>query len=231
MRLTLLGCAAACALLSLPVQAQDEQPAGGPRIAEEKDSSLYVGLGLSRVETVFSNVSPAWNLDISAGMFLPKLTWLSGELDLAFTVNPGNNKGVEVVSSGGEPCVLPPTLLDPNGTPDGCDVSASLVAAPGTTVSQNELQMTNVGAFVVLRTPGRIYALGKYGYRYINASLPEIQKGDDQYGTAWTGGAGYRFGRTLSQLEIVYTDYSSQLEYWGLNFSYGFGASPDTAPP
>lgn len=230
MRLTLLGCAAACALLSSPLQAQDVQPAGGARMGEEKDSRLYVGLGLSRVETVFSNVSPAWNLDISAGTFIPKLTWLSAELDLSFTVNPGNNKGTEVVSSGGTPCTIPPTLLDPDGTPDGCDAGAVLTPAPGTTGSQNELQMTNIGAFAVARSPGPVYALGKYGYRYINASLPEIRHGDDQYGTAWTVGAGYRFGRSLSQLEIAFTDYSSQLEYWGVNFAYGFGASPDTAP-
>ena len=234
MRLAVLGpvvwCAACALVLGAPAAAQDEQPAGGPRIADERTASLYTGLGLSRVETVFSNVSPAWNLDVTAGMFVPKLTWLSGELDLSFTVNPGNNKGMEVVSSGGTPCTLPPTILDPDGTPNGCDAGAVFTPRPGTTATQNELQMTNIGAFAVLRTPGPVYALAKYGYRYINASLPEIQDGDDQQGTAWTAGAGYRFGRALSQIEFAYTDYSSQLEYWGLNFAYGFGASPDTAP-
>lgn len=229
MRLAALS--AACAVLaSLPVRAQDVQPAGGIRTGEERQSNLYVGLGFSRVSADFSNVSPAWNVDVSAGMFVPKITWISGELDLSFTVNPGNNQGTRVVSSGGEPCVIPPSMLDPDGTPDGCDAGAVVTAEPGTTLSQNELQMVNVGAFLALRSPGPVYVVGKYGYRYINCSLPEIQEGDDQQGTAWTAGAGYRFGRSLSQIELLYSDYSTQLESWGLTFSYGFGASPDTAP-
>jgi hypothetical protein len=72
-----------------------------------------------------------------------------------------------------------------------------------------------------------VYLVGKYGYRYINCSIDEIRNGDDQYGTAYTFGGGYRWGIGLSGLELAYTKYSSQLDYYGFNVAYGFGASPD----
>jgi hypothetical protein len=199
----------------------------GDRAPEEKNAVIYTGIGLSRVSADFSNLSNALNLDLAAGAHVPVLTWLAGEVDFSFTVAPGNNQGQRTVTTGGTPCTVPPTVLNPGGTPNGCDPSSATIADPRETRSQNDLQMTNLGLFAVLRTPGRLYVVGKYGYRYINCSIDEVQDGSDQDGTAYTFGGGYRWGVGLTGLELAYTKYSSQIDYIGFNLAYGFGASPD----
>jgi hypothetical protein len=199
----------------------------GDRPPEEKTAVLFTGIGLSQVTADFSNLSDAVNLDLAVGAHVPVLTWLSGEIDFSFTIAPGENQG-----PGGTvtttPCVVPPSMLDPDGTPNGCGVPMAS-PNPEATTSTNDLQMTNVGVFAALRTPGKVYVLGKYGYRYINCSIDEIQDGDDQAGTAYAAGAGYRFS-PLTGLELAYTKYSGQLDYWGFNVAYGFGASPEPKP-
>ena len=240
-------CAAALLAVSAPAAALDNDTRQDPQVLrqagetgapdsavpEERDAVIFAGIGLSKVRADFSNVSDAINLDLAAGAHVPVLTWLSGEIDFSFTVAPGNNHGVQTTMTG-TPCTVPPSPLDPNGTPDGCDPNATTpptaVLVPGTTRSENDLQMTNIGAFAALRTPGRFYVLGKYGYRYINCSLDEIQHGSDQDGWAWSYGAGWRWGVGLAGVELAYTRYSSQLEYVGLALAYGFGASPGAGP-
>lgn len=239
-------CAAVMAASAAPAVALDNETKPDPEVLqqsgekagdenatvpEERDAVVYLGLGGSKVHADFKNVSDAYNIDLVGGAHLPVLTWISGEIDFSFTVAPGNNRGLATRSStGGTPCIVPPGPLNPTGTPPGCDVNAQAIPLPGQTTSANDLQMTNIGAFVALKTPGRLYALGKYGYRYINCSIPEIQHGSDQDGTAYTYGLGYRFGVGLVGLEAAYTHYSSQLEYYGLSLAYGFGASPGPGP-
>jgi hypothetical protein len=77
--------------------------------------------------------------------------------------------------------------------------------------------------FAVLRSQGQFYAVGKLGYRFINSSIEEIQEGDDKSGTAYAGGGGYRWGKSLSGVELMYTKYSDQIDYIGFNVAYGFG--------
>jgi hypothetical protein len=221
-------CLAACALSPVPaLAAPEDMPT--PRAVEQGSAVLYTGLGLSRVSTDYSNLSDALNLGLFAGAQVPYLSWLSGEVDFSFTVAPGNNHGTRNVAvGGGTACTLPPSTLDPDGFPDGCD-AANTRPAPGTTASQNDLQMTNLAAFAVLRTPGRVFAVAKYGYRYLNTSIDEIDAGD-QTGTAYSVGAGWRWRAGLSKFEAAYTRYSEHLDYLTVGVAYGFGALPESGP-
>lgn len=219
-------CLAACALGPGAAMAAAD-PA--PKAVEIGNSALYTGLGLTRVSTDFENLSEALNLEAFAGVQVPYLSWLSGEVDFSFTVAPGNNHGTRNVSTAGTtPCTLPPSTVDPDGFPDGCD-AANTQAAPGTTASQNDLQMTNLGAFVVLRTPGKLFVMGKAGYRYLNTSIDEVER-DDQTGIAYSVGGGYRWRQGLSRFEAGYMKYSEHLDYLGIGIAYGFGTTPESGP-
>jgi hypothetical protein len=220
MRLSVLLISAA---MASPAMAAVPEPEG-PQPVEEKDAVLYGGLALSRVSADFSNLSDAYNMNIAAGGHLPWLTWLSGEAEFSFTIVPGNNNH-DGTSSTITPCTVPPSMLDPDGTPDGCGTEV-VTAVPGATASRNDLQMTNLGAFLVLRTPGRVYGVGRVGYRYLNTSIAEVED-DDEYGPAYGFGAGYRWRAGLSKFELMYTRYSEHLEYLGLGVVYGFGGSAD----
>lgn len=228
-RVILCCCACALALAPAPADAQGRPPEGMPISADESEAVLYTGLGLSWVTADFSNLSSALNLDLAVGAHVPRLRWLSGEIDLSFTVVPGENTGARTATTGATACVVPPSTLDPDGTPDGCGTDGVAVTEPGQTRSPNDLQMTNIGVFAAARTPGKVYALGKYGYRYINASIDELHD-NDRAGLAYTLGGGYRWGAGLSQLELAFTKYSSQIDYFGVNVAYGFGATPDSGP-
>lgn len=198
---------------------------------EERTARSFAVIGVSRMGSEFDNLEDAVNLDLSMG--LQVLGWLSVEGAAAITVAPGSNTGPRTVMSGGVPCTSPPTpVVDPDGTPDGCDPSATeppaVLAAPGSTASSNRLQTTILAVFAVVRTPGRFYGVGKYGYRTVFSSIPETQEGDNRTGTAWSAGLGYRWGVGLSSLELTHTKWSDQLDAVGLSLAYGFGASPGT---
>jgi hypothetical protein len=202
---------------TIPVNVRDEESAvqRGDAPEEERKAVLFATVGLSHVSSPFANVEDAVNMDVSlgAGLPWPYLDWFGAEIALAFTVVPGEYRGARPCEETG---ALPP--LSPG------EVAC---AAGFYTRSQNELQMTNLGAFGVLRTPGRFYALGKYGWRYIASSIDEIQEGDRD-GPAWAAGAGWRFGYgRLTGLELSYSDYSEQLEMVTLALTHGFGAAPD----
>jgi len=218
MRLSVLLISAA---LAAPAGAATPEPRG-PMPVEGRDAVLYGGLGLSLVSTEYSNLSDAVNLNLVAGAHLPWLTWVSGEVEFSFTVAPGDNTGTGTTRNV-TPCTVPPGMLDPDGTPDGCGEEV-VTAIPGAAATRNDLQMTNLGAFVVVRTPGRVYGVGRFGYCSVNSSVEEIQT-DDELGVGYTLGAGYRWREGLSKFEMVYTNYSSHLEYWTLGMVYGFGGS------
>jgi hypothetical protein len=225
----LLFSAGALAGAAAPVAAQHvpgsptPEPAG-PAPLEERTAVLYTAIGLHQVSTDFTNLSDALNMSVLAGAHLPWLTWLSGEAEFSFTVAPGNNHGGSALNNPGEACIVEPSMLDPDGTPDGCG-QATTTPVPGTTRSQNDLQMTNLGGFLAARTPGPVYALARYGYRHITSSIAEIQ--EDKTGPAYTVGAGYRWRAGLSKFELAYSHYSEHLDYLGLGVVYGFGASAE----
>lgn len=197
---------------------------------EERQARSFAVIGVSRMGSDIENLGDAFNLDVALGLQL--LGWLSVEGAAAITVAPGRNKGPRTVTTGPVPCTSPPVpVIDPDGTPDGCDPSATeppaVLAEPGNTASNNRLQTTILGVFAVVRTPGKFYGVGKYGYRTVFSSIPEIQDGDRD-GTAWSAGLGYRWGVGLSSLEVTHTKWSDHLDAVGLSLAYGFGASPGT---
>lgn len=206
------------------VQAHDEEAGIGTETPEDEEapreeSITYSGIGLSRVETPYENLEPATNLDLQLGIRVPAVRWISAEINFSFTIIPGENTNPG--GSGGSGLGSCPPL-DPF-----CDPGASDGSVPRETRSQNDLQMNNIGVFAVLRSPGRFYAMGKYGYRYVNTSIEEIQESDDKSGDAWAIGGGWRWSKGLSGIELVYCEYSSHLEYYGFNIAYGFGGKRD----
>ena len=214
--------AAPFALLALAgsAAAHADMPTGtapGAASQEEREAGSYFGVGLARATAGYDNVDPALNIDFALGWRLPVARWVSGELDASYTVFPGEYRGARRCETT-DPSPPPPLGTgDPGGTT--CESGKF-------TRSENGLQMTNVGVFAAIRSPGRLYGVGKFGYRIVNVSLPEIQDGDDTHGTAWTAGAGFRWSTGLAGAELTYTRVSDDIESVGVNIAYGFGASP-----
>ena len=199
---------------TIPVDGGDESPP-----EDDDDAVSYSGIGLTRVSTDFDNLKEAINLGGVIGIRVPTVNWIAAEINIDVTMIPGENTGPR---DPGTPNVCPPP---PTPQPPGCQGTP---AQQGTfTQSRNDLQMQNVGVFLVARSPGKYYATGKYGYRFINISIEEIQDGGDQSGSAYGAGVGYRWGKSLSGVELLYTKYSEQLDYLGFNIAYGFGAKRD----
>lgn len=193
----------------------DEGTDSEPPPEDDDGAVSYSGIGLSRVSSEFDNLKEAINLDFVIGIRVPTINWISAEINFSTTIIPGENQGARNCSTTGGSGGVP--LL-------GGGTSGSTSCAGGTfTRSGNDLQMNNIGVFAVLRSPGQFYAVGKLGYRFINSSIPEIQQGGDRTGTAYGAGGGYRWGRSLSGIEVLYTRYSDQLDYLGFNIAYGFG--------
>lgn len=182
---------------------------------EDDDNAVsYSSVGLTRVSADFDNLKEAINLDFGIGIRVPTINWISAEINFSQTIIPGENTGQPSSGLGGGGACG--GLLQPP-CPSGGGSQGN------NTRTSDDLGMTNLGVFAVLRSPGQFYAVGKLGYRYINSSIPEIQEGGDKSGTAYGAGIGYRWGKSLSGVEILYTKYSEQLDYLGFNIAYGFG--------
>ncbi|HUS24199.1 MAG TPA: outer membrane beta-barrel protein [Candidatus Binatia bacterium] len=184
-----------------------EGTTAAPPAEEEEMSTTYSGIGLSRISTSFSNVDPAINLDVAMGFRVPTVQWIGVELNLGFSMIPG--QVTETNSTTGTTCTPLEELLG-NCTP----------TSGATTSSQDDFQALNLGAYAVLRSPGRFYGMGKLGYRYLNTSLPELS--DDRSGTAWGIGFGYRWNKRGSYAELHYTRLSADLSAIGFELAYGF---------
>lgn len=212
-----------CLLVAGPALAQKDQTedlkvSNDPKpFKEEARAISYGGIGLSRVSADFQNVEDATNLELIVGLRVPYFSWISAEIDGSFTVLPGKN------GAGANCRTIPATPPPPLGTGQPARTECEAGRFTRTT---NEFQMSNIGLFGTVRTPGSLFLVGKYGYRLLNTSIPEIQESDDTDGTAWTAGAGFRWNQGLSGLELTYTDYSEDIDYYSLALAYGFGASP-----
>lgn len=188
----------------------DEGTESAPPPEDDDGAVSYSGIGLSRVKADFDNLKEAVNLDFALGIRIPTINFISAEIGFSTTIIPGENEGGQGGGFGGGGCggVLQPSC------PEGSQGRV--------TQTNDDLQMNNIGVFAVVRSPGRFYALGKLGYRYINTNIQEIQEGE-RSGTAYALGGGYRWGTGLSGVELIYMDYSEDLEYIGFNVAYGFG--------
>jgi hypothetical protein len=233
-RLIVLLAAAAIGLAGTPAAAQSEDerimregstPVGGtdtppPETEEEEldEQVFYSGMGISQVETDFTNLDKAFNLDVTLGFRIPTVKWLGIEIDIGQTIIPGENKTAEQsgLSGGGNECLINPSPLDPDGFPNGCSPSGS--AGSQETVSQDpdELQMQALGLSLALKSTGRFYVLGRYGYRYIATSIDELNV--NRGGTGFGAGVGYRWGKGLSGVELQYKQLSEEVDSIGLTF-------------
>ncbi|MGH8481416.1 MAG: hypothetical protein ACRES8_03040 [Nevskiaceae bacterium] len=208
--IAVLGLAAGAA----QAQSEDEQilqsdpPAAAqePRAQSREDDDyddedldeqvFYSGFGLSRAQTDFINLGEAVNLEAVLGFRIPTAPWFGIEIDIGQTLIPGENRP-EVQPSqncGG--------LLEP--------------PCPGATGDPDDLQMQALGVSAAFKTTGRFYLTGRYGYRYINTSIEEIN--EKRSGNGFGFGVGYRWGRGLSGVELSYKELSDDVESIGLVF-------------
>jgi hypothetical protein len=212
-----LALTAAVALLSGVAAAQQSEDekildsrSGGtdtpaPRSDDDEElSTTYSSIGLQKVHADFDNVKDAINLDITMiGFRIPTVPWFGVELNLGFTMAPGQ---IDRSSS---------------SSPTGCGGLLQPPCPAGSTAtSSTDFASTNIGAFAVMRSTGKFFAMGKAGYRYMNTSIDELQ--NDRSGTAWGAGVGYRWNRKGSYAEFGYTKWAEKINALGISISYSY---------
>jgi hypothetical protein len=178
-----------------------------PTATDEDTAVTYSGIGLSRVTPGFDNLKTATNLDFGLGLRVPTINWVSAEINFDFTLIPGSNTSSSSGGGGGCGGLLQP----PCGSGSGGKFTSS----------QDDFQMQNIGANIVLRNPGRFYGMARYGWRYLQTTVPEMDS--ERSGTAYALGLGYRWGKGLSGVEVGYNHYASDLYGYGFNIAYAFG--------
>ncbi len=173
---------------------------------EDLDEQVfYSGMGVGRVGTEYVNLGEAINLEGVIGFRIPTAPWFGLEIDLGQTIIPGENKPV----GSGTPISNCSGLNQSLGlcTPGGSDPA---------TFDPDDLAMQSLGLSLALKSTGRFYVTGKYGYRYILTSIDEIN--DNRSGNGFAAGVGYRWGRGLSGVELGYKQLAEDVESIGLTF-------------
>ncbi|MGH8431710.1 MAG: hypothetical protein ACREUF_15040, partial [Solimonas sp.] len=89
-----------------------------------------------------------------------------------------------------------------------------------TTASNDDFAMNGIGVFAVLRSPTRFFGTAKYGYRYAQSTLRELDQ--ERSGAAWAIGGGWRWGESLSGVELLYTKYADGLDFISLALTFGY---------
>jgi len=77
--------------------------------------------------------------------------------------------------------------------------------------------MQALGIGLAFKSTGRFYVLGKYGYRYLNTSNETINE-EDRSTQGFAAGAGYRWGKGLSGVELTYKELGESVDQIGLTF-------------
>ncbi|MEQ1438631.1 hypothetical protein AAG565_04640 [Fontimonas sp. SYSU GA230001] len=181
----------------------------------DDESVTYSGIGLSRVKTHYDNLKEAVNLDFTLGIRVPNLNWIAAEVNGSVTIIPGENKGGSSVIGGSDGnCQInnPPF-------PPGCTPASG---GQQVTSSGSDFQMQLLGAYLVLKSPGRFYATGRAGYGYQVTSIDEITN-KERSGAVYSGGLGWRYGKDLGGVELVYARMLSGVDAIGFTVTYGFG--------
>jgi len=196
-----------------------DMPPPAPTEEEEIDEQVfYSGMGVGRADSGFSNLGEAINLNVVLGFRIPTVKWFGIEIDIGQTIIPGENKTADqsFVGGGGTACLIDPSPVDPDGFPNGCTPSGS--GGSPETVSQDpdEFGMQALGLSAVLKSTGRFYVTGRYGYRYIATSIDELNK--SRSGNGLGAGVGYRWGKGLSGVELSYQQLSDDVDSIGLVF-------------
>lgn len=209
---------------TVPVKEAADDESKDKDNGEDRDPSrnvTYSSIGLTRASTDFDNLGKPINLGAVLGIRVPTLDFISAEIDLSTTIIPGENDGRTAsggnLGGGGGGGILDPIFGgggdEGSGAPSG-----------NFTRRADDLFLNTVGVFGVLRSPGEFYAVGKYGYRYINSSIEELQ--EEASGTAYAIGGGYRYGSD-GGVELTYSRYSDLIDYISLVVTYGFGGDYD----
>ena len=174
---------------------------------ELDEQVFYSGMGVDRVSTDYTNLKDAINLDLTLGFRIPTAPWFGLEIDLGQTIIPGEysdfNQGTP-----GTPAGCGPLNTDPcPGTPGEKGAYDS---------QRDEFAMQALGLSLALKTTGRFYFTGKYGYRYIATSNDTIN--EKRSGQGFAAGVGYRWGKGLSGVELGYKQLAENVDSIGLSF-------------
>jgi hypothetical protein len=193
-------------LQSDPAAKDQEAPPEEPKKQHPEDDEIddedldeqvfYSGMGLERVSTDYENLGAATNLTAVLGFRIPTAKWFGLEIDLGQTLIPGENNR-EVDSSAGCGGLLEPPCED-------------------NTADRDELGMQALGLSLALKTTGRFYLMGRYGYRYLATSIDELN--EDRSSKGLGVGLGYRWGRGLSGVEFAYKQIGEDVDSLGLTF-------------
>ena len=236
-RLVVILAAALPLLLAGPVMAQttederilEQEPVGGtdqPPPAPTEDDELdeqvfYSGMGIAQVDSGFANLEKAINLQVVLGFRIPTVKWFGIEFDLGQTIIPGENTSQQQgIGGAGDPCFINPGPAFPNGVPAGCTPSGS-GGEEQVAQDTDEFAMQALGLSAVLKSTGRFYVSGKYGYRYLITSIEDLDEG--RSGKGLGAGVGYRWGKGLSGVELNYQELSDKVDSLNLTFFVRFG--------
>jgi hypothetical protein len=192
-----------------PAEAKGQAPIDDEMDDAELDEQVfYSGLGITRASSDFQNLGDAVNLDAVLGFRIPTAPWIGLEIDIGQTLIPGENMGPPDPGSPGTPDVNCPGPLCVPGTPP--------TPPENGTNDPDEFGMQALGLSLVLKSTGRFYVTGKYGYRYIATSIDELNETRSSNGLGF--GVGYRWGKGLSGVELSYKELAEDVDSIGLTF-------------
>ena len=177
---------------------------------EELDEQVfYSGMGIERVSTDFDNLGEATNLEAVLGFRIPTAPWLGLEIDLAQTIIPGTYRDPRPAQPPGPSCSPVPT--------PGCGTPGTPAEDGASDGAGDEFAMQALGIGLALKSTGRFYVTGKYGYRYLLTSNDDLNE-QDRSSQGLGLGVGYRWGRGLSGVELGYQELADNVESIGLTF-------------
>lgn len=207
----------AALLPSFAAQAEDSKSDDG----DARYDPTYSALRLTSAQADFDNLDRAVNLGFTLGINIPALSFLAAEIDLSTTLIPGENRGTGSITGGGGGGGgggFPIDPLDPLGGGGGEEGDGGSASPANNTSDPDDLRLSTVGIFAVGRTPGRYFGSARLGYRFVESSINELN--ENQSGSAWGLGMGYRYGEAGGAVELTYSQYGSDLSYLSLAISY-----------
>jgi hypothetical protein len=192
-----------------PAQAPKQHPKDEELDDEDLDEQVfYSGLGIDRASSDFDNLGEATNLQAVLGFRIPTVKWIGLEIDLGQTLIPGDYRDPRPAQPAGPSC-------NPIPTP-GCGTPAQPAEEGAFDPEGDEFQMSALGLSLALKSTGRFYVMGRYGFRYLATSIEPLN--DDRSTEGFGAGVGYRWGRGMSGVELSYKELGEHVEALGLTF-------------
>jgi hypothetical protein len=193
-----------------PPEERKQHPKDDDLDDEELDEQVfYSGLGFDRVSTEFDNLGEATNLQAVLGFRIPTVPWVGLEIDLGQTIIPGDYRDPDPGSAGTPDVNCPGPLCVPGEPARPAEDGAFDPEA-------DEFAMQALGLSLALKSTGRFYVMGRYGYRYIATSNEALNEKRSSNGVGF--GVGYRWGRGLSGVELSYKELAEDIDSIGLVF-------------